>query len=128
LENINIPGTDNSPEVVFDFAANSYDLRGMSYMEDASRFYEPILSTLRAYVETLDGSKIRFGFSLSYFNSTSSRIVMSLFNMLEDAAERGNSVTIEWYHEDDEDIVEQGEEFGEDLQHAKFKIINIINT
>ncbi len=128
MENINIPGTDNSPEVVFDFAANSYDLRGMSYMEDASRFYEPILSTLRAYVETLDGSKIRFGFSLSYFNSTSSRIVMSLFNMLEDAAERGNSVTIEWYHEDDEDIVEQGEEFGEDLQHAKFKIINIINT
>ena len=51
-----------------------------------------------------------------YFNSSSSKILMNLFDMLNRAAIEGTPVTINWrYHEDNDVALECGEEFMEDL-------------
>jgi len=43
--------------------------------------------------------------------------------MLDEAAENGNNVTINWaYDEEDDNMEELGEEFGEDLEHATFNL------
>ncbi|MBT6094009.1 MAG: DUF1987 domain-containing protein [Rhodospirillaceae bacterium] len=124
MEPIKLKATDRSPEVDFDFATNIYVLRGMCFMEDVSGFFEPLMAPLKQHFEALEGAEVRFDFALSYFNSSAARIVLSLFDLLDAAAERGNSVTIQWHHEDDEDMAEQGEEFGEDLVHATFEIVD----
>jgi hypothetical protein len=120
---ISIEATENSPKVVFDFSSNEFELRGMSYMEDVDQFYDSLVTKLDAHFDALADANVTFDFALPYFNSSSARMVFRLFDMLDKAAGAGNDININWHYGDDEDISEQGEEFGEDLLHAKFNLV-----
>jgi hypothetical protein len=51
-----------------------------------------------------------FTFKLEYFNTASSKLILDVLSALEEI----EGVTIDWYfHEDDEDMEEAGEEFSE---------------
>lgn len=123
MENIKIEGTDRSPDVDFDFQANIFSLRGMCYLENVSEFFKPVLEVFEPYLKDLSDAEVSFSFHMSYFNSSSARIIMRLFDLLDATAERGNKVSIIWnYEEDDDSMEEQGEDFGEDLEHASFEM------
>ena len=123
MDNIIIAATERSPELSFNFAANTYIIKGESYPEDVTDFYGEALKALEVHLEGLDGGTVTFTFELIYFNSSSAKILMSLFDMLEEVAEAGNTVNIEWIYEADDDNMEElGEEFGEDLEEANFKM------
>lgn len=123
MDNIYIEATERSPEVSFDFGANTFSIKGESYPEDVTEFFGGALKALEAHLEGQDGATVNFTFELIYFNSSSAKILMSLFDMLEEAAEEGNTVNIEWVYEADDDNMEElGEEFGEDLEEADFKM------
>lgn len=123
MDNIHIEATERSPEVNFDFKTNTFSIKGESYPEDVTVFFGDALKALESHLEDQDGTTINFSFELIYFNSSSAKILMSLFDMLEEAAEEGNTVNIEWIYEADDDNMEElGEEFGEDLEKANFKM------
>lgn len=122
LENIVIEGSENSPAVDMNFEENVFKISGMSYMEDVASFYDRPLKALNEHLSSEDNSKVKFIFDLSYFNSSSSRVVFGLFEMLDEAANVGNEVSIDWYF-DDEDIAEEGEMLAEDLEKATFNLI-----
>jgi len=123
MDNILIAATERTPAVDFNFGTNTFSLKGESYPEDVTDFYGTALKTLEGYLEELDGGEVHFTFELIYFNSSSAKILMSLFDMLEEAAEEGNTVNILWVYEADDDNMEElGEEFGEDLEAANFKM------
>ena len=49
---------------------------------------------------------------LEYFNTSSSKCILDLFKKLESIAKQGHDVTIKWYYEeDDEDMLEAGEDY-----------------
>jgi Domain of unknown function (DUF1987). len=121
MDTITIAATERSPEISFDFDANTYLIKGESYPEDVTDFYGESLKALESHLSRLDGAIVNFTFELIYFNSSSAKILMSLFDMLEEAAGNGNTVNIVWVHEADDDNMEElGEEFGEDLEAANF--------
>ena len=121
MDNIRIEATDRSPEIDFDFEKNVFALRGESYPEDVTAFYGPVIGNLEEHVSGLKGAEIRFDFELIYFNSSSAKVLMGLFDMLDETAEAGNTVVINWvYDEEDDNMEELGEEFSEDLENAQF--------
>jgi len=122
LENIKIEGGENTPEIDFDFQTNIYKVSGMSYMEDVRAFYDATLEKLELHLSELKDQDVKFLFDLSYFNSSSSRVVFCLFETLDKTAMAGNDVSIEW-HFDDEDIAEEGEELAEDIEKAEFILV-----
>ncbi len=123
MDNIKIAATERSPELDFNFETNTFSLKGESYPEDVTDFFGNALKSLESHLEGLDGATIKFTFELIYFNSSSAKILMSLFDMLEETAEEGNTINIEWIYEADDDNMEElGEEFGEDLESANFKM------
>ena len=123
MENISIKSTDRSPEIDFNFDTNTFVVRGESYPEDVTEFYGGVLKALESHLSGLEGATVSFSFELIYFNSSSAKILMSLFDLLEETAEAGNTVNIVWVHEADDDNMEElGEEFGEDLEAANFKM------
>lgn len=123
MDNIIISATERSPELEFNFESNTFSLKGESYPEDVTEFYGTALKALEAHLSNLDGGTVNFIFELIYFNSSSAKVLMSLFDMLEETAEEGNTVNIEWVYEADDDNMEElGEEFGEDLEAANFKM------
>ncbi|QEP44924.1 DUF1987 domain-containing protein [Ectothiorhodospiraceae bacterium BW-2] len=123
MDNIYIEATERSPEIDFCFSEGTFSLKGESYPEDISETYEEAMGKLRDYLESQLEREITFNFELIYFNSSSAKIIMTLFDMLDEAAE-SRQVTLNWYYrEDDDNMEEMGEEFGEDLEHATFNLV-----
>jgi SiaC family regulatory phosphoprotein len=123
MPKLKIPATDRSPEVDFDFDNHRLRLRGESYPEDVAAFYGPVFEALDGYLDQLRSGTCALDVELIYFNSSSAKAIMSLLEKLDEAAERITSVTINWYYDEEDDTMrELGEEFGEDLEHAEFRL------
>ncbi len=126
MEILKIDGTDRSPEVEFDFSACKFRLKGESYPEDVTAFYNPILEKLSHCLETASGKEVEFNFELIYFNSSSAKIIMGIFDQLEEAAAAGADVVINWHFDAEDDTMEElGGELAEDLIVAKFNMIKL---
>jgi len=119
---LQIPATERTPELSFDFAANVFSLKGESYPENIAEFFGEPMGKLKEHLAAQAGQKIVFHFELSYFNSSSAKTIMTLFDLMEDAADAGNDVLITWTCEEGDDMQEMGEEFAEDLDAAKFEL------
>ena len=126
MDNLKIAATGHTPEVDFDFAAHHMRLKGESHPEDVIEFYQPVLDALDSYLDQLDGGACQFDFEFIYFNSSSAKIVMTLMELLDEAAESGTAVTVRWiYDKEDDNMLELGEEFGEDLENATFELVEM---
>ena len=111
---LHIPATGNSPEVEFRFDAHELLLRGESFPENAAAFYGPVIAALREFLALPDDDKtLNIEVSLTYFNSSSTKMLFSFFEALNDAAIAGNHVVLNWYHDEDDDTIL---EFGQELQ------------
>ena len=61
--------------------------------------------------------------AMVYFNSSSAKALMNLFQLLEKAAEAGRAVSVRWFFDPDDDMMEElGEDFAEDFVHASFSL------
>jgi len=64
---------------------------------------------------------------LEYFNTSSSKCILDVFKKLEAIHKSKNDVVINWYYEeDDEDMLEAGEDY-ESIIRVPFKMIEIVD-
>jgi hypothetical protein len=123
VQNLSIPASSRTPAVDFDFEKNHLKLSGESYPEDVTEFYNPIFSALDAYLDSLGSGCCRFDFELIYLNSSSAKAIMLLMDKLDAAAAKGAVVDVYWFYDEEDDTMQEiGEEFGEDLETAKFHL------
>lgn len=115
-----------TPYIHFDPENNHLEIKGESYPENSAKFYSPMLEWLETYLRQPVADSIEVHVELIYFNSSSSKILMNFFDMLEDAAREGLLVSVNWrYHEDNDIALECGEEFQEDLERVAFQLTQI---
>lgn len=118
--------TKSTPWIHFDPRENRLQIQGESYPENSASFYAPMMEWLEDYLNNAGDSGVRVDVELVYFNSSSSKVFMNLFDRLDEAAKNGTQVTINWmYHEDNETALECGEEFLEDLENVEFNLLPI---
>lgn len=118
--------TKSTPWIKLDPESRCFEIKGESYPENSANFYSPMLQWLENYLNQLENESLEIEVELIYFNSSSSKVFMNFFDMLEDAARRGVSVTVNWkYHEDNDTALECGEEFQEDMENAVFNLVQL---
>ncbi|KPA88848.1 DUF1987 domain-containing protein [Pseudomonas fuscovaginae] len=121
MDNFYIEATATSPEVDFRFDQNLLTIKGESYPENAAAFYAPVLQQLRSYLASREDTVITTHIALAYFNSSSTKMLFSIFDALDQAAQSGNEMQVHWYHdEEDETIFEFGEELKADFTAIVF--------
>ncbi len=121
-EKLQTEKTQDLPGVTFDKDLNIFEMTGRSFPADADAFYQPLLQWLDAHKNTKPES-MSFNFSLEYFNTASAKMLLDLFFKLEDIKEAGTEIIIKWnYLDDDEDMLEAGEEF-DDMIEIDFEFI-----
>lgn len=120
MKDFYIPATSMSPEIDFRFSDHILNIKGESYPENAAAFYGEVLNQLALYLASPGQKKIEVNVELRYFNSSSTKILLKLFEMLNDAVDAGNAVVLNWYHDEDDDTIL---EFGEDL-HSDYGLLN----
>lgn len=126
IDNVHLAGTASTPSVDFYFDTHQLSLSGESYPENAAAFYRPLIEKVEAYMAELShrddasATEIEVHISLSYFNSSSTKMLFSLLNVLHLAAQDTLSIALHWYHDCEDDIAQ---EFGEEL-HIDFPALN----
>ncbi len=106
---LSLEGTEDTPKIVLDKANGIFEISGRSLPEDSAEFFQPVLDWLDAYKEK-SSPKTNFMFKLEYFNTASSKLILDILSKLEEIS----GAKVQWYfHEDDEDMQEAGEEFSE---------------
>ncbi|WP_430814224.1 DUF1987 domain-containing protein [Carboxylicivirga sp. RSCT41] len=123
MEVINIAGTDDTPNVILDKDNAKFEISGRSLPEDVNMFYEPILEWIDGYAEA-PADKTEFHFKLEYFNTASSKVILDILLKFEEIVENDHDVVIKWhYHEEEEDMLEAGEEYA-DIVEIPFDYIS----
>ncbi|HEY0231936.1 MAG TPA: DUF1987 domain-containing protein [Dokdonella sp.] len=116
-----IAASSSSPEVDFRFSARALSLKGESYPENAAAFYGDIITRTRAWLAALDAQQsVTVDIALTYFNSSSTKMLFSLFDALNEAAEGGTTIVLNWRHDVDDDTIQ---EFGAEL-HDEFSALD----
>ncbi|MFL9877333.1 DUF1987 domain-containing protein [Herbaspirillum rhizosphaerae] len=122
MDNLFIAASASSPEVDFRFDERKLSLKGESYPENAAQFWGDIIAVLRQFLEQeTDGTSITVNVALAYFNSSSTKMLFSLFGTLNEKAKSGTEVILNWYHDEEDDtIFEFGQELSEDFPNLVF--------
>lgn len=109
MQIINLEGTEDTPKIMLDKGNGIFEISGRSLPEDSAEFYQPVLDWLDEYKEQ-SNDNTEFVVKLEYFNTASSKLILDVLSQLEDI---DNASVVWYYHEDDEDMQEAGEEFSE---------------
>jgi hypothetical protein len=116
MQSLRIKETATTPEIDLDAEKARLSFSGESYPENALDFYRKITDWIKDFLAEHKGD-VKVDFNLIYFNTSSSKAIMDLLDYLDEYHKSGaGEVNIVWrYQEDDEDIMESGEEFAEGL-------------
>ena len=94
MDNLFIKATKSSPEIHFDNTKNFLSIRGESYPENTARFYVPVLSWVEEYLQRLEDQEVTVEMDIPYFNSSSSKILLDLLDMLDEAVIKGKKIIV----------------------------------
>jgi SiaC family regulatory phosphoprotein len=128
MDNLRIEPTKYTPEIIFDAETNLLEIKGETYPENTAEFYAPVFKWLEAYLAQLRDEAVTVNLEINYFNSSSSKVLMDMFDQFETAANDGKDLTLNWiYNRDNESAMEYGEEFQEDLEVLKLNLVEKIS-
>ncbi|MZP28902.1 DUF1987 domain-containing protein [Heliobacterium undosum] len=124
MEKLLIEKTHSSPHIFFDSDAHVLTIEGESFPENTAKFYAPVFRWLQQYIAELQDEAARMEIDIVYFNSSTSKILLDMFHLLDEAVAKGKNITVHWRCRDENEMaIECGEEFKEDLRNLPFHII-----
>ena len=109
MNTLRAEGTEDTPHIVLDKDRGVLEISGRSLPEDSAGFYKPVLDWIEAYSKDPNADTTLI-FKLEYFNTASAKLILDVLSAVEDIS---NMKIMWYYHEDDEDMEEAGQEFSE---------------
>jgi hypothetical protein len=123
MDSIKIEGTPKTPTVNFTADNGILEIKGRSIPENAVEFYKPLVDWIGNYGDAAK-ENTEVNVQLEYFNTSSSKCILDVFKKLESINGKTN-ITIKWhYEEDDEDMLEAGEDY-QAIINIPFKMIEM---
>jgi hypothetical protein len=127
MENLYIEGAHDNyyiPTVDFNASTGVFTISGKSNLEDTNQFYLILLEWLDKYFNEVKKA-VQFNLKLTYYNTSSSRSILDIFDLLKLYEENGGIVEVNWYcRELDIEVVR--EEVEDYMEESDLKI-NIIS-
>ena len=96
---------DDSPKVYFLSEKGECILEGHSYMRNPVEFYEHLYDWLQDYFNY--NTKLKFIFKLTYFNTSSNKMILDLLNILKEYKNNGEEITIKWHYDSLDENLEE---------------------
>lgn len=120
---VHIHRSDETPEVIMNTTEGMIKYSGRSMPEDAKSFYLPLKEWLLKYAENpTPGTRVIFEYE--YFNTSSSKMIMEIIEAANKIGAKDKNFKAEWrYLEDDDDILEAGEEY-EEITGITFEFVS----
>lgn len=122
METIDIEATEESPKICYNSATGSLEISGESYPEDARVTYAPVFEWIDQVKDQMPS--INIGFKLNYLSTGTSKIIIDLIIKLDELCNEGYKAQIIWlYSENDEDMMNLGEEYQDLASTIEIKLL-----
>ncbi len=111
------------PDIEFKVDSGICEISGVSIMESPEDFYLPIYDWVNSYI--VENNYLKLILKLSYYNTSSSKMIFDLLLILKQFQENGGELIIEWHFDEwDTDMEEDIEGLMEDTG-LNIKIVKI---
>ena len=121
---LQIESTKTSPYIMVDSTEKIIELKGKSTPENAVQFYYPVINNIKKLFSAVSG-EIHVNMALEYFNTSSSKCIFDMLKVLKSLQDDDREIVVNWYYEeDDEDMLETGEDY-QDLLGMNFNYIEL---
>ena len=118
---LSIEATKSSPKIVFSESDSTLEIVGESYPENSFEFFRPVFQWFAERLPQLPSLVLKV--HVRYMNSSSTKCVLDLLDLLADAARKGCQASVRWYCEQGNNrAFDLAEEFKEDLD-LPFEIV-----
>lgn len=120
MESLFVSKAEFTPMFHYDVELHRLEVAGFSRPEDVRGFYHPLFSWFESHKEAIQSrllslTKLTVVFKLTYFNSASSKCILDIVLLLNSIYR--NRIVVEWhYEEEDEDMLESGQELSEAVE------------
>jgi hypothetical protein len=122
MNDLNIESTKYTPQIVTNLQNGTIDIIGKSYPENTFEFYRPLMDWIEEYFKS-PNSKTTVNMEIIYFNSSSSKLLFDLFDLLEEHGDLSD-IIINWiYDSENESAIEAGEDFIEDFEDLNIVLV-----
>ena len=116
--------TRTTPYVLIDEENRYMKFEGECFLEDILVFFKEINEWLSVYLVSEDFTELTFDCAMEYFNSSTTKLLYNLFGMMDSHAVNGKRVIVNWIaSEEDDMLIECGEDFKEDMENLEFNLI-----
>ena len=124
MSDLKLEGSPKTPTIEFTSGNGYLLIKGRSIPENSIEFYKPLIEALESYNGNSQ-SNTKVDIQLEYFNTSSSKCILDVFKKLESINSGNSEVVINWYYEeDDEDMLEAGEDY-QAIINIPFKMIEV---
>ena len=118
---IDIPATKSSPKIRYSEEDNTLTISGESYPENSFAFFQPVFEWLHDQLKRMQ--QLHVSINISYMNSSSTKCMLDLLDLLGDTSKHDCSTNISWLYEKENDrALELAEEFQEEAT-VPFRIV-----
>jgi len=111
MEKLFFNATSQTPEIDFNPKTGVMQIKGRCIPDEPDNFWLPVLNWFESYLLN-PVENTTFQIDLDYFNISSSKRILFLLYKLNELAEEGREVCVEWHYRDaDEDMFEVGQDY-----------------
>ena len=115
--------TTSTPYVLVDEEKSYMKLEGRCFHENIAMFFREVANWLDEYLTT-DFKLFTFDNAISYFNSSTTKLIYNMLKRLDGHTTAENKVVVNWITEKDNEVmIECGEDFKEEMEHLEFNLI-----
>ena len=114
----------DTPNVSVKERLKKVEISGRSRMTNPCVFYENLQKTLEGCYNTFHNTLI-IDFYFEYINTGSSKWIYHMLTHLQSLADKGGIIEINWYYEEDDEIIEEAGEVLESLLSLPFHMKEI---
>lgn len=115
--------TGSTPYILIDEENSYMRFEGESFHENVIEFYKEVSDWLNQYLKT-NFQQFTFDCKLKYFNSSTAKLLLNMLLEMDENVSKANKVIVNWITTEDNDImIECGEDFGEELEQLEFNLI-----
>jgi hypothetical protein len=115
--------TGSTPEVLIDEEKKFMRITGESFHENVIEFFKDVNEWLEEYLASEFGA-FTFECEMKYFNSSTAKLLLNMLIKMDASAAPGKKITVNWITTEDNDIIiECGEDFKKEMGNLEFNLI-----
>ncbi len=114
MRTLDIEQSASTPRIIFQPDERVLLIRGESYPENSFEFYAPVAGWLKEYLA--GESTLNLDINVSYLNSSSTKCMLDLLDILEEAHCKGARISLVWrYDQENPRSLDLAQEFQEEV-------------